>query len=424
MSRGAPPALAVLFAVLAMSTPAAAQEAKPHVTNTDEAKAGAYVLPDLLVTAKGAPVATARQWASRRREILALAQDNQFGRTPPAKIRPRFEVWERDAVGLNGLSTRSQIRIRFSDRPDDPVLHVLLHVPADAKRPPPVVLSLSFEPNIMVLPEPGVDEATGWDLRTRKSVPGSRATPIGHLDVAALVRRGYAVASVYYGDIEPDFDGGAAFGVRRLFPASAPRRADDWGAVGAWAWGASRVLDYLLTDPRVDGRRTAILGASRLGKAALWAGAQDERFAMVIPVISGEGGAALSRRDFGETIADLVAPGRYGYWFAPRYADFAADPGRLPIDAHSLLALVAPRPLLLVNGSTDTWSDPTGEWLAAQAATPVYRLLGREGVPAARPPLGQLAGRDLAVVTHDGGHTILPKDLQVIADVMDARLRP
>ncbi|HEY2357661.1 MAG TPA: hypothetical protein VGH86_09445, partial [Phenylobacterium sp.] len=281
-------------------------------------------------------------------EILALAQDNQFGRTPTAPIRPRFEVWERDAVGLGGLSRRSQIRIRFSDRPDDPVLHVLLHVPANTKRAPPVIVSLSFEPNIMTLPEPGVEEGFGWDLRTHQRVAGSKATVIGHLDIATLVRRGYAVASIYYGDIEPDFPGGDAYSVRRLFPMANPRGPHDWGAIGAWAWGASRVLDYLLTEPEVDARRAAILGASRLGKAALWTGAQDERFAAVIPVISGEGGATLSRRDFGETVADSTAPGKgYPYWFAPHYADFAADPRTLPLDSHMLLALVAPRPLLL-----------------------------------------------------------------------------
>lgn len=418
--------LCLLAACAALAAPMTAQSQawpSPHTTNTDEAKVGLYVLPDPLVSASGAPVRTARQWSVRRREILALAQDNQFGRTPTTGVKARFEVRERDANGLGGLSRRSQIRIRFSDRPDDPVLHVLLHVPAQAGRPPPVIVSLSFEPNIMTLPEAGVDEGEGWDLRARKRVAGSKATPIGHLDIAALVARGYAVASIYYGDIEPDFPGGEAFGVRRLFPPADPRGPHDWGSMGAWAWGASRVLDYLLTDPEVDGRRAAILGASRLGKAALWAGAQDRRFAAVIPIISGEGGAALSRRDFGETIADITAPGKgFAYWFAPRYADFAADPRILPLDSHMLLALVAPRPLLLVNGSTDTWSDPTGEWLAAQAATPVYRLLAREGVPAQRPPLGQIAGRDLAVVTHDGPHGVLPQDLQRIADFLDAAL--
>ncbi len=270
------PLAAVLIGV-AMTAPLPAHGRawpSPHTTNTDETKVGAYVLPDPLVSSAGAPVTTARQWPARRREILALAQDNQFGRTPALTIRPVFDVWERDAVGLGGLSRRSQIRIRFPGPPDGPVLHVLLHVPANAKRPPPVIVSLSFEPNVMTAPEPGVEEASGWDLRTHQRVPGSKATVIGHLDIAALVRRGYAVASIYYGDIEPDFAGGDAFGVRQLLPRADPRGPHDWGAIGAWAWGASRVLDYLLTDPAVDARRAAILGASRLGKAALWAGAQ------------------------------------------------------------------------------------------------------------------------------------------------------
>src|SRR6202043_2096070 len=156
--------------------------------------------------------------------------------------------------------------------------------------------------------------------------------------------------------------------------------ADEWGSIAAWAWGLSRAMDYLETDKSVDAKRIAITGVSRLGKTVMWAGAHDTRFAMVIASCSGEGGAALSRRNYGETIAHLVAPTRYPYQFAANYGKFGAHVDQLPVDANMLVALVAPRPLLLQTGNTDKWSDPKGEFLAAVAAGPVYKLLGKDGL--------------------------------------------
>jgi hypothetical protein len=198
---------------------------------------------------------------------------------------------------------------------------------------------------------------------------------------------------------------------------------DEWGAIAAWAWAISRVVDYFETDPSIDASRIAITGASRLGKTVLWAGARDERIAAVIASVSGEGGAALSRRDYGETVAHLVAPTRFPYWYADAYDAWSGRMTEAPFDAHFIIALVAPRPLLLQTGYTDKWSDPYGEFLAAKAATPVYELLGATGIDAdSQPPLGEPLMGTLGYLMHDGGHGVLPQDWEVFLDFLDRYL--
>jgi len=184
--------------------------------------------------------------------------------------------------------------------------------------------------------------------------------------------------------------------------------ADEWGSIGAWAWGISRIVDYFETDKGVDAKRIAIVGVSRLGKTVLWAGAHDPRIAMVIASCSGEGGAALSRRNYGETIKHLAV--RYGYQFAGNYAKYGDRVDQFPVDSHMLIALMAPRPVLLQTGDKDFWSDPKGEFLAAVAAEPVYKLLGKQGLGT-----DQIAAADQAIlhdigyVMHAGGHGAIPQ---------------
>lgn len=383
-------------ALLLLAAPAQAQ----HVTNTDEAKVGAYTLPPILTDAAGKPVA-ARDWPRRRAEILKLFEQHQFGRTPAAKVPVRTEITERDAPGLGGIARRTQAHLIVGTAADAPVIRVVLYRPVGAKGRVPVLLHIGFSPNGPVLEDPGVEEGQGWDAKTQGRIPGARATLLKGFDPRPFLQRGFAVAHVYYGDIEPDYAWGAARGIRAAFgtPAAGP---DAWGAIGAWSWGLSRIADWLQAQPGIDRGRIALSGASRLGKAVLWAAAQDPRFTMVFPLISGEGGAALSRRDYGETIADIT--GKYGYWFAPRYASYAADPASSPVDGHMLLALLAPRPVLLVNGAQDNWSDHRGEIFAADAARPVWALLGH-------------ADR-LQVRTHAEGHTVTPADLDAMAGFM------
>jgi len=225
--------------------------------------------------------------------------------------------------------------------------------------------------------------------------------------VEMVLQRGYALATVYYGDLEPDFKQGWKMGIRAALSPEGDQtvfKSNDWGAIGAWAWGLSRAMDYLEQDPAIDAKHVALIGHSRLGKTALWAGAQDERFALGISNNSGEGGAALARRRFGERIRHLVlgAP----HWFCGRYADYDEKEDAMPVDAHELIALIAPRPVYVASANEDLWADPRGEFLAAKNAQPAYRLFGLGGLgvddmPAPDRSVGNAIGYHLRTGKHD-----------------------
>lgn len=422
-------AAAIAVALLMSSPSTVGAQTAPAAPggNTDEALVGAYRLPAPLTSDDGTTVSDAAAWTGqRRREVLAAFEAHQFGRTPSDYVPMTVETFEAGGSGLDGLARRKQVRLRFREDGSGPAIRVVLYLPADPAGPVPVLLHLGFSPNVLVFDEPGMDEGMAWNVRERRPVPDRQATLLAGFDARPFLARGIAVAHVYYGDIEPDFDGGAAFGVRTLFdPSPEPRQSDAWGAIGAWSWGLSRVADFLSSEPSIDARRIGLSGASRLGKTTLWAAAQDPRFSLVMPLISGEGGAALSRRNYGETIAAITDPARYDYWFAPRYQTYATRVGDLPVDSHMLLSLIAPRPMLLVTGDTDTWSDPRGEYLAARAAAPVYALFGKSGVPGVQPPPETApAGDLLAFYSHVGGHTLLPGDLTVMAEFMSRQFAP
>jgi hypothetical protein len=225
--------------------------------------------------------------------------------------------------------------------------------------------------------------------------------------------------TVYYGDIEPDFADGVKYGIRGYYlkPGQDYPAPDEWGTISAWSWGLSRAMDYFETDKDIDSKKVALFGVSRLGKTVLWTGARDSRFGMVIASCSGEGGAALSRRIYGETIDHMTHPTRYFYQFAGNWRNYKDDPSKSPVDAHMLVSLMAPRPLLLQTGDTDGWSDPKGEFLAAVAAEPVYTLLGKKGLGTNEmPAAGQTILNDLGYYMHAGGHGTLPGDYKIFIE--------
>ena len=395
--------------------------------NYDESLVGTYTLPNPLLLANGRPVRDAKAWYQKRRpEIVRLFEENQFGRSPGRPAGMSFDVFDKGTPALDGKAIRRQVTIYFSRDKAGPKMDLLIYLPADARKPVPLLLNLSFTANSNVVDDPGIKPGEVWN-RDKKRVPAPKGTNFGRLNVAPFLAQGIGVATVYYGDIDPDFLGGIPYGVRALYlkPGQTEPAPDEWGAIAAWAWGLSRAMDYLETDKGVDAKRVAIVGVSRLGKTVLWAGAHDTRFAMVIASCSGEGGAALSRRNYGETIKHLTAPTRYPYQFATNYQKYADHVDQFPVDAHMLLALIAPRPVLLQTGDTDAWSDPKGEFLAAVAAGPVYRLLGKQGLDTDQmPPAGQAILHTLGYYMHAGGHGTIPADWDQFLKFMQMHLQP
>lgn len=395
--------------------------------NYDESLVGSYTLPDPLVLADGKRVRDAKTWYGKRRpELVRLFEEHQFGRSPGRPADLSFDVFDKGTPALGGKALRRQVTVYFSRDKAGPKMELLVYLPAGARKPVPLLLNLSFTANSNTVDDPGVKHGEVWG-RDKKRVPAPQGTNFGKLDVLPFLASGIGVATVYYGDIDPDFLGGIPYGVRTLYlkQGQTEPAPDEWGAIAAWGWGLSRALDYFETDRGVDAKRVGIVGVSRLGKTVLWAGARDRRFALVIASCSGEGGAALSRRNFGETVKHLTAPTRYPYQFAANYQKLADRPGESPVEAHLLLALIAPRPLLLQTGDTDLWSDPKGEFLSAVAAGPVYRMLGGQDLGTEQmPPAGQPILHRLGYYMHAGGHGTLPSDWPLFLKFMQLHLHP
>lgn len=413
------------FALAAYSQPANAPVLVAGIpVNYDESKTGSYTLPDPLILANGKKVKDPATWIKQRRpEILRMYEEIQFGKTPGKPQDLWFRVFDKATPVFGGKAIRRQVTVYFTKDTSDHKMDLLIYLPAKAVKPVALLLSVSFTANSAVADDPGIKPGLVW--KGDKKVPVTTSV-MRKADVEKIIDSGFGYATVYYGDIEPDFKQGFKYGVRGLYlrPGTTYPAGDEWGAVSAWAWGLSRVMDYFETDSDIDARRIAVTGASRLGKTALWAGARDQRFALVLASISGEGGAALSRRNFGETIKHITDTSRYFYQFAPNYHSYSDRVSDLPMDSHMLISLVAPRPLLLQTGDTDNWSDPKGEFLAALAAEPVYRLFGKQGLmKTTMPPAKDTSMQNtLGYYMHSGGHTVLPEDYDVFISFMKKHL--
>ena len=423
--RYVPPG-AMLFACALAAQTAAEKPKTPSIpANYDEAQVGTYTLPDPLTFPNGGRVRNAKDWYENRRpQILKLFEDNMHGHSPERPAGMKFDVFEKSGSAFDGKAMRRQITIFFTGDRNGPKADLLLYLPAPAKSPVPVLLNLSFSANSRTVDDSGVRPGEVWN-REHKRVPAAQGMAIGRVTrVPDLLDAGFGFATIYYGDIEPDFAGGAQYGIRGAYlkPGQTEPGPSDWGAIGAWAWGLSRAMDYLVTDSGVDSSRVAILGISRLGKTVLWAAAQDTRFAMVIASCSGEGGAALSRRNYGETVKNLNV--NFGYQFAGNYQKFGGHVDELPVDSNMLLSLIAPRPLLLQTGDQDKWSDPRGEFLAAVAAGPVWKLLGKDDLGTTEMPApGTSILHTLAYEMHAGGHGTVPSDWDVFLEFMRLHLK-
>lgn len=416
---------------------ASAEQTPPRVWvyNSDERKVTPYTLPDPLVLLNGKPVRDAATWFQQRRpEILRMFETQVYGRTPTKRLTMRFVVTSVDKNALGGLAIRKQITASFRDKPNGPVMRILLYLPAKSKRPAPAFVGLNFGGNQTVDADPGIDLNPVWAPDAIAPQGGDPSAPKYHdhaaestrgsaahmWQVEKIVGRGYALATAYYGDIEPDFVGGMGHGVRPLFFAKGQTAPlpDEWSAEGAWAWGMSRIVDYLETDTGVDAAKIAAMGHSRLGRASLWAGAQDTRFAIVISNESGKAGASLCKRSFGEPVAHLNIV--FPHWFCANFHQYNDHEEKLPVDGHMLLSLIAPRPVYVASAQDNAGADPRGEFLSCVAAGKVYELLGKQSLGTdVWPPVDHPIMKTIGYHVRTGKHDVTEYDWEQYLNFAD-----
>jgi hypothetical protein len=429
------PLLLIISSIMCWVVPTYAQDRK-HV-NYDESKVAPYTLPEILKSNKGKAITTYKEWEKiRRPEILKMFSNEMYGVTPTEKIKTRYEIISEDSNALNNKAIKRQVRFIFTGNNHKVEAILLLYIPyshhpidihrnlfdfSHLYKKVPVLIGYNFAGNHSTTTDSTICYPP---LLSQIKVPSDIAWTRGYQSsrwsFEKIIDRGYAVATMCYHDIYPDKDGLQDKSIAALFSdyGKQPEPSNQWGAIGAWAWGSSRIADYLETLPQIDSKKMAIVGLSRLGKAALWAGAQDKRFKIVISTCSGEGGAALSKRNFGETI-QLVSSIKPA-WFCPAYNKYRNAISEMPFDQHMLLSLIAPRKLYVSSAEDDLWADPKGEYISAYEAGKVYALYRLKGLQSATMPLiHHPIMESVGYHIRAGKHESLPYDMSCYLDFMD-----
>lgn len=405
-----------------ITSAAAAEEIK---INYEEALVPKFELPNPLISNDGTKVETAETWEKvRRPEVLELFQREMFGRLPEALRKAgnhpdfvTFNLIESSENAWHGKAIRKQVEIVFHALDSDRTVkaNLLIYLPKNAPQPVPVFVGYNFLGNHTITDEKEIrlfhlrDGSTPAD-DTNLSPGNERGFRMNRWSLDQILDAGYALATIHYMDVACDDASCMKTGVFSLYgksDSSETRDGDEWGAITAWAWGMSRVMDYFETDPQLDASRVAVMGHSRLGKTSLWTGATDPRFAVVISNDSGCGGAALSRREFGETLLRINTT--FPYWFCKNFRNYNKNLDALPIDEHELIALMAPRPAYVASAAEDLWADPFGEYQSCFFAVPVYSLYGAQPFdglsapkhPAIHQPVGNVIGYHVRAGKHD-----------------------
>jgi len=328
-----------------------------EIVTYDESAVPAYTLPEILLTTKGERVKNTSIWEKKRRpELLALFEEHVYGKTPGSLDSLKFIVTNEKADAMQGKAHLKEIKITAWNKGNSVSFPMVLFIPNKRKKPAPVFLLINNRSNRNTDPT-RVEKSTFWPAEL-------------------MIDSGFAIAAFHHADVAPDRKDSYQDGVlAHLFPAEL-EKDNGMKAIGVWAWAASRVMDYFKTDKAIDFNKVALVGHSRGGKTALWAAAQDQRFAMVFSSCSGSTGASLARRKYGETISLINK--QFGYWFNNNYKKYSNDVNSLPVDQHMLIGLIAPRPVYTTNATEDRWADPYGSFLSLINAKPVYDLYGKQ----------------------------------------------
>jgi len=370
--------------------------------NYYEEKVPAYTLPSLLTEKNGNPVTTKEEWMKiRRPELMELFRSNIYGRVPSTPYHLEYKVINNDPKSMGGAATLKQVEIAIISGGKSLLIHLCLFVPNNVPKPVPAFLLINLG---------------------SKNIDPARKEKGESWPAEEIVARGYAAAAFNNADLDPDNFDDFKNGIHGILD-NGVRHDDAWGTLAAWAWGASRCMDYLVSDKDIAKDKVAVVGHSRGGKTALWAGAEDQRFAMVVANESGAGGAAIARRRLGETVARLNAS--FPHWFCTNYKKYSDKEDALPVDTHELLALIAPRALYIDCASEDLWGDPKGCYLALYNSLPVYRLFGiKSELPETVPPLDkQISSGKVAFHIRSGEHNLKLQDWNFFMDFADKVLK-
>ncbi len=404
----------VLLIALIFAQLLSAQQFEP---NYDESKVPKYILPDVLTTFNGKKVKSVKVWENKRRpELLDYLTENMFGKVPGELKISSVEMLEQADNAYDGKAIRKQVALHFERNGIKLSFTILIFLPKNVEKAP-VFLGYNFYGNHtvtsdvnVIISDAWVDNNPSFGIINNQLTEQSRGVRTNRWSIEKMLEAGIGLATIYYGEVDPDKND-FSDGIHPLLYKKNQEKpeADEWGSIAAWAWGLSRAMDYFESDSNIDAKKVIVFGHSRLGKTSLWAGATDRRFAAVISNNSGCGGAALSKRAFGETVGRIN--NAFPHWFCGNFKNYNNNEAMMPFDQHELLALIAPRPLYVASAEDDKWADPKGEFLGAYFASPVYKLYGKKGIVTDEmPPVNQPIQNTVAYHIRTGVHDVTPYD--------------